>query len=197
MASTDNAALKTQVERLTEKMKYMENRRRWNLAANEKQYLHQVQFKQLCVEDVRKQLEDHFGSKKDVPEKIEEVIKLGEKEIDDRIKMLRMANKVSWLAVEKYVADPLCDNDEDDKRWKQAIKEAKEEQVKKKSSGYGYHNRSRVREGYRSGGRSFRRGDSRDRRVDRYVEDAVDGMEGKCTGRRIEPAITVENKAIS
>ena len=33
--------------------------------------------------------------------------------------------------------------------------------------------------------------------MDRYVEDAVDGMEGKCTGRRIEPAITVENKAIS
>ena len=33
--------------------------------------------------------------------------------------------------------------------------------------------------------------------MDRYVKDAVDGMEGKCTGRRIEPAIIVENKAIS
>ena len=128
----DNAALRTQVERLTEKMKYMENRRRWNSVANEKQYLHQVRVKQLCVEDVRKQLEDHFGSKKDVPEKIEEAIKICEKEIDDRIKTLRMADKASWLAADKYVAGQLVDNDKDDKRWKHAIKEAKKVQIKKK-----------------------------------------------------------------
>ena len=88
----------------------------------------------------------------------------------------------------------MCDNDKDDKRWKQAIKEAKEEQIKKKSSGYGYHNWNRGRDGYRSGGRSYRRGDSRDRRPDRYVEDAVVGIEGMCTGKRTEPAITVESK---
>ena len=58
----DNAALKTQVERLTEKMKYMESKKRWNSAANEKQYLHQVRVKKLAIEDVRKQLEDYFGS---------------------------------------------------------------------------------------------------------------------------------------
>ena len=112
----DNNALRTEVERMSEKLKYMEGWRRWNSAANKKQYLHQVRVRQLCVEDVRKQLEKHFGSKREVPQKIEEVIKLGEKEIDKRIKMLKMADKVSWLAVEKYVADPLCDNDEEDRR---------------------------------------------------------------------------------
>ena len=71
---------------------------------------------------------------------------IGEKEIDDRIKMLRMAEKASWLAVDKYAADPLCDNDEDDKKWKAAVKEAKEEQAKKKGSGYGYTNRNRSRD---------------------------------------------------
>ena len=95
-----------------------------------------------------------------------------------------MADKVSWLAVDKYVADPLCDNDEDDKRWKAAVKEAKEEQSKKKSSSLGYFNRNRGREGYRSGGRSYRRGDSRDRKPyvpqDRYVKDVGDGVEGSC-----------------
>ena len=60
--------------------------------------------------------------------------------------MLKMADKESWLAVTKYAADPLCDNDEDDKRWKAAVKEAKEELAKKKSSGYGYSSRSRERE---------------------------------------------------
>ena len=41
------------------------------------------------------------------------MIKIGEKEIDDRIKMLRMADKASWLAVDKYVADPMFDNDKE------------------------------------------------------------------------------------
>ena len=110
--------------------------------------------------------------------------------------MLRMADKASWLAVDKYVADPLCDNDEDDKKWKAAVKEAKEEQTKKKGSGYGYSNRNRGRDGYQSGGRSYRR-DSRYRRPDRYVKDAVDGMEENCAGRRLEPATRVGSKVTS
>ena len=73
----------------------------------------------------------------------------------------------------------------------------KEEQIKKKSSGSGYYNRNRGRDGYRSGGRNHGRGDSRDRKSDRYVEDAVDGMEGKCAGRKREPAMVAGNKAIS
>ena len=191
--SMDNDALRTEIERMSEKLKYMEGRRQWNSAANKKQYLHQVRVRQLCVEDVRKQLEKHFGSKREVPQKIEEVIKLGEKEIDERIKMLRMADKVSWLAAEKYVADLLCDNDEDDRRWKQAIKEAKEEQAKRKNSSSGYHSRNRGRDSFWSGGRSYRR-DSRDRRSDRYVEDVGDGMEGICSGERPGPVTVVERR---
>merc|ERR1711989_124944 len=86
--SLDSVALKTQVERLTEKVKYMESKKRWNSLSNEKQYLHEVKVKQPAIEDVRKQLEDYFGSKRAVPEKIEGAIKLGEKEIDYRIKLL-------------------------------------------------------------------------------------------------------------
>ena len=44
-----------------------------------------------------------------------------------------MADRVSWLAVDKYQADPLCDGEEDDRKWKQAVKEAKEERDKRKS----------------------------------------------------------------
>ena len=194
--SLDNAALKTQVERLTEKVKYMESKKRWNSLSNEKQYLHEVRVRQLAIEDVRKQLEDHFGSKRDVPEKIEGAIRLGEKEIDNRIKLLKMADKASWSAVEKYAADPLCDDDEDDKKWKAAVKEAKEEQAKRKGSGYGYGNRNRGRDGYRSGGRSYRR-DSRDRRTDRYVKVAGLDMEENCAGKRLEPATPAGNRATS
>merc|ERR1711989_74798 len=100
--SLDSVALKTQVERLTEKVKYMESKKRWNSLSNEKQYLHEVKVKQLAIEDVRKLLEEHFGSKKDVPEKLTHAIRLGEKEIDYRIKLLKMADKGSWSDVEKY-----------------------------------------------------------------------------------------------
>ena len=43
--------------------------------------------------------------------------------------MLKMADKVIWLAVDKYVADPLCNDEEDDKHWKKVVKEAEEEEV--------------------------------------------------------------------
>ena len=141
----DRAAMKTQLERLSEKVKSMENHRKWNHPANEKQYMHQIRVRQLCVEDVRKCLVDYFGSRKEVPERIKEPIKIGEKEVNERIKMLRMADKVSWSDVDEHVTDPLCDNDEDDKRWKVAVKEAKEEQSKKKSSSSSYFIRNRGR----------------------------------------------------
>ena len=69
LISMDNVALRMQVKRMAEKLQYMEGQRRWNSAANEKQYLHQIRVKQLCVEDVRKQLEAHFGSRREVPQK--------------------------------------------------------------------------------------------------------------------------------
>merc|ERR1712240_686515 len=96
----------------------------------------------------------------------------------------------------KYIADPLCENEEDDKKLKAAIKEAKEEIAKKKSSGYGYGNRSRGRDGYRPGGRSYRR-DSRDRKTDRYVKVAGSDLEEVCAGKRLGPATRAESRAIS
>ena len=59
-------------------------------------------------------------------------MKIREKEIDDRIKTLRTTVKASGLVADKDVAGELVDKDGDDKRWKYAIKEAKEEQIKKK-----------------------------------------------------------------
>ena len=91
------------------------------------QYLHQVKVRQLCVDDLRDSLEEHFGEKRKIPSKLVAVVKKGEKEINDRIKVLKMADRVLWSAVDKYQEDPLCDGDEDDKRWKEAVREAKEE----------------------------------------------------------------------
>ena len=40
-----------------------------------------------------------------------------------RIKMLKLADKASWDTVENYVMDPFCDNNEDDRKWKKAVKD--------------------------------------------------------------------------
>ena len=53
-SGSPSEALRTQVERLSEKVKYMESRKRWSSVANEKQYLYNVKIKQLAIEDVRK-----------------------------------------------------------------------------------------------------------------------------------------------
>merc|ERR1712163_73265 len=63
-SSSDETTLRTQVRRLTEKLKDMEASRKWNSASNKKQYLHQVKIHQLCVEDFRDALEEQFGDKK-------------------------------------------------------------------------------------------------------------------------------------
>ena len=57
-----------------------------------------------------------------------------------------MADRVSWLPIEKYEADPWCEGEEDDKKWKQAVRKAKEEKEKRRprrdrGSGYGYGGR--------------------------------------------------------
>ena len=93
----------------------MEGWRKWNNKSNEMQYLHQVKVQQLLVEDYRDALEEHFGDWKKIPAKLKSVVKKGEKEINERIKVLKMGDRVSWAAVDKYQADPLCDGDEDDK----------------------------------------------------------------------------------
>ena len=61
-------------------------------------------------------LEDHFGSRDAVPPKRETVVRKGERVIDERIKVLKLADKGGWLAVDKYQSDPLCDGSDDDKR---------------------------------------------------------------------------------
>ena len=60
---------------MAEKLKYMESRRRWNSLANEKQFLHEVKIKQLLVEDVRKQLKDHFGLRSAIPKRLRRPLK--------------------------------------------------------------------------------------------------------------------------
>ena len=85
--------------------------------------------------DLSKALEATFGSGVDVPADITACITAGEKVIAVRERDLRMADSASWLAVEKFSSDPLCANESEEKRWRKAQKEAKEEVARKKAWG--------------------------------------------------------------
>ena len=87
---------------MTEKIKEREGSRKWNNRSNEMQYLHQVKIRQLLVEDFCDALEEHFGDRKKIPAKLQSVVKKGEKELNNCIKVLKMADRVSWAAVDKY-----------------------------------------------------------------------------------------------
>ena len=81
------------------------------------------------------------------------------------------------------------------------MKEAKEEQAKRKNGGYGYLSHSRGRDNYQSGGshRSYRR-DSRDRRdrlPDRYVNGAGNDGGRVCLGETQGPVMVVERQGTS
>ena len=118
-------------------------------------------------------------------------MKKGEKEINSRIKELKMADRVSWATVDKYQADTLCDGDEDDKKWKQAVEEAREEKDKRRNYSSRRDRRSSAvryggRDSYGSRDRRYHGGRSDGRYESRYGKAGKElvghGFAGERTG---------------
>ena len=54
------------------------------------------------------------------------------------------------MAVDKHITDPLCLDDEDDRKWKRAVREAKEEVENKRKGSFGNKGQSGgYKDGYR------------------------------------------------
>ena len=97
---------------------------------------------QLCVGEVRKRIKEHFGSK-EVPGKIEEALRMCEREVDERTESLRMLIGALQLVTDIEVAACSFKKDGEDRRWKQAVREVMEERVKKRENEAGYYDRER------------------------------------------------------
>ena len=75
------------------------------------------------MEDLRVVLEEWFRKNgRLVPSSIEDMVRKGEEKLDGRIKVLKLADKGGWDAVDAYVTDLVCDDDEDDEKWKRAVR---------------------------------------------------------------------------
>ena len=121
---------------------------------------------QLCVEEVRKRIEEYFGLK-EVPRRIEEAVEVCEREIGERIESLRMMIGAFGLVADMEVVGGSLKKDYDVRKWNKAVTEVMEEHVKKREIEVGQYDRERGRMEDFFGGWCNRREDSKDRRSER------------------------------
>ena len=114
----------------------------------ENQFKFNNKVKDIAIDRMRAELQKHF---KTLPLKIDELIKEGEKEIEDGNHKLKIADDFGFKAVEEFAKEDLARNDEEEKKIKRFRKEKKERE--EKARGY------RGFRGGRSGFRGF--GDGR------------------------------------
>jgi hypothetical protein len=96
---------------------------------------------------MRLELKKHF--KDGLPPKIEDLIKEGEKEIDDENHKLKIANEFGYKAVKEFDKEDLARDEKEEKKIKRLRKEKKEREEKNRSLGLGLW-------GGRSGKSSFK-----------------------------------------
>jgi len=144
-----------EIERINTKLKKKdEDKFVWTKKGCETQFKFNNKVKDIAVDKMRVELRKHF---KTLPPKIEELIKEGEKEIDDGNHKLKIANEFGFKAVEEFVKDELARDDKEEKKIKRFRKEKKEREERLR----GYHggrggriDRGRQYGGYASGNRS-------------------------------------------
>ena len=135
-----------EVERINAKFEKKEKEKEFKFTKTgcETQYKFNVKIKELYSEKLKVELKKHF--KNGLPGKIEELIKEGEKEIDDENHKLKIANEFGFKAVEEFTKEDLARDEKEEKKIKLLRKEKKEKEEKNRS----YRNNQSGRDGYRS-----------------------------------------------
>ena len=86
--------------------------------------------KDIAIDQMRVELTKLLGV---LPDKISDLIKKGEKELDDGNHVLKVADKFGFNAAEEFVKDELARNADEEKKIKRFRKEKKERQEKVRS----------------------------------------------------------------
>ena len=139
-----------EVERINAKFEKKEKEFKFTKIGCETQYKFNVKVKELFGEKLKVELKKHF--KKGLPEKVEELIKEGEKEIDDENHKLKIANEFGFRALEDFTKEDLARDEKEEKKIKALRKEKKEKEEKSRSNRF---NRG-SRDGYRGFRESYR-----------------------------------------
>ena len=143
----------------------------------ENQFKFNSKIKEVCGEKMRLELRKHF--KDGLPQKIEDLIKEGEKEIDDENHKLKIANEFGYKAVEEFDKEDLARDEKEEKKIKRLRKEKKEREEKNRSSVFGSW-------GGRNGKSSFKSFRDGYRAVGSFVKDKK--FEGSGGGKEDDKA---------
>ena len=87
------------------KNKGVNSEKKFSKAGCEKQYRFNNELIDIFSIDMRRRLEDHF---EEIPGDLEELIREGEKKVEDRNHILKIADELGWLSVKKYEKDELA-----------------------------------------------------------------------------------------
>ena len=101
--SLDDVGLRIQGEKRSRFKEYSRDKKGQSSGVDEEQHFSQFKVVQLCVVEVKKRIEEYFGSK-EVPRRIEEAVEVCKREIDERIRSLRMMIGASGLVADLEVA---------------------------------------------------------------------------------------------
>ena len=149
-----------EVERVNAKLEVKEKEKKLKFSKSgcETQFKFNSKIKDLWGDELRVELKKHF--KEGLPEKIEGLVKEGEKEIDDQNHKLKIADEFGFPALDDFIKEDLARDEKEEKKIKALKKDKKEKEEKSRSR--------RGRGGYASGkggfrGFSFRGFSSRDR----------------------------------
>ena len=99
--------------------------------SGELQFFQQLKVVDLWVSDIRKKSEEFFMG--EIPRGIEEAIAVCERELEERIRTLRMSLVAESLGRDPGVARDPCWRTGDIGQWKRAVEEALEERIRKKN----------------------------------------------------------------
>lgn len=115
----NNQTSKTSLEKMKEKLDRKRKLEDVTLsnAGNKDQYKHNMEVLTMIDE-----AQDHIESN-DI-ELAKESLKNGKKVIEDRLKLIRIADREGWLTVRHFVSDDLTSTEEEEKRLKKAIRSA-------------------------------------------------------------------------
>ena len=119
-----------EVERVNAKLERKEKEKEFKFtkAGCERQYKFNEKMKDVFGDKLKNELKKHF--KNGLPDKVEEIIKEGEKELDEQIHKLKIADEFGFKSLDDFVKKDLARDDKEEKKLKALRKEKKEREEK-------------------------------------------------------------------
>ena len=122
-----------EVERVNAKFEKKEKEKEFKFSKMgcETQFKFNDKIKKLFGDKLKVELKKHF--KDGLPDKVEELIKEGEKEIDDQNHKLKIADEFGFRALDDFTKEDLARDEKEEKKLKALRKEKKEKEEKSRA----------------------------------------------------------------